>query len=325
MVAALADAPAVYRPSRYWQGVVARHAEVLHRDGLATFKQTLNTSYFGLGSRYFVRALPRLLYGLLRRPSLAPLRVQVRRCEPWDRRTDRLLAIAVALLFWRIHLEDPHRTLDWLREPSLGCPTLFRVGRHEVTQDLCHSVSELSFLRPHLPPAPAIAELGAGYGRLAYVILRALDGVRYHIVDIPPALYVSQSYLTAVLPELPVFRFRAFRSYDEVRDEMSKARLVFLEPQQLELLPADQFDAFITISSLDEMTWEQIRTYLSAIDRVCRGVFYTKQWERAKNPHDDFEVSEDSYPIPARWRTLRRRNALVPPRMFERIYACRGA
>ena len=41
-----------------------------------------------------------------------------------------------------------------------------------------------------------VIELGAGHGRVANVILHAVANVQVVIVDIPPALYVSQWYLS---------------------------------------------------------------------------------------------------------------------------------
>ena len=102
----------------------------------------------------------------------------------------------------------------------------------------------------HVPGCPAsFAELGAGYGRLGYVVLEALPESKYTILDIPPALYLSQRYLTAFFPERPAFRFRPFRSYEAIAEEFEAASLRFLAPHQLELLPAKSFDYFVNISS----------------------------------------------------------------------------
>lgn len=326
MMAELDQADDVHRPSAFWRRVAADHERMIVESGLDQLKQTLNNSYFQMGSRAYVRALPRLITSLLRRPSLAPFRVRTRRCEPYDIRTDAVLPLLIALYHHHLLGRDKERLLDRANEPELGCPTVFRVGRREFTQDLCHSFDELSFVRPHVlsGTGPAnVAELGAGYGRLAHLFLTMGHQVRYFIIDIPPTLFISQWYLTRALPGIPTFKFRPFSSYAEVASEFSVARLIFLQPHQAKLLPDDLFDAFITISSLAEMTSAQISAYFQLIDRTCRGVFYTKQWQRAHNPFDDVWTSEDDYPTPSRWRLLARRTALVPGRMFERIYGCR--
>jgi putative sugar O-methyltransferase len=111
--------------------------------------------------------------------------------------------------------QDPQRLLERIEEPELGNPFLVRYRGLRVSQDLCNSIHELySILGPDLSTpmrAPAFAELGAGYGRLGYVLMHAVPGASYTVIDIPPALYLSQRYLTTLFPDVPVFRFRPFR------------------------------------------------------------------------------------------------------------------
>jgi putative sugar O-methyltransferase len=327
MMEELESAPDVYRPSAFWRRVASDHERAISSSGLDHFKQTVNNSYFQMGSRAYLRAVPRLVLSWLRRPSFEPFRVETERCRPYDSRTDSFLPLLIALYQYHLLASDRERLLDRFQEPRIGCPTVFRAGGREFTQDLCHSFDERNFLRPHLPTADSrplnLAELGAGYGRLAHMHLSADQELRYVIIDIPPTLFVSQWYLTRALPDVPTFRFRPFQTYDSVATEIAAARLVFLQPHQAELLPDDSFDAFITVSSLAEMTAAQISTYIRLIDRTCKGVFYTKQWKHSHNPFDDVVTREDDYPTPPRWRLLARRTALVPGRMFERVYACR--
>lgn len=325
MLTALEGAPAVLRPSAFWARVVDQHASEIRTNGLKLFKQTLNNSYFQMGSRSYWRALPLLLRDWSARPSLAPLRPRVHRCKALDVRTDWLLPTAIGLLYWSLRADDRERLFGRVQEPDLGCPTRFVIGNVSVTQDLCHSIGEYYAFIPRMIQKPMrnVGELGAGYGRLGFLALAAREDVRYHVIDIPPALYVSQSYLSEVFPGLPIFRFTDFRRFEDVRAEMLRSRLVFLEPQQLSLLPDDYFDGFCTISSLAEMTGAQVEEYTRQIDRLCAGVFYTKQWEVAYNPFDQVTIREGDYPVPSRWTLLMRRNAIVPRRMFERVYQCR--
>ena len=142
-----------------------------------------------------------------------------------------------------------------------------------VSQDLYNSILELRAIDRfvHLAPnSSRVAELGAGYGRLAYVFLKSEMCKQYVIADIPPALYVSQRYLRVVFPELRFFRFRPFEDFSEVADEFESSKVCFLTPDQLERLPAKYFDLFITISSLQEMKME-LHPLASASDVLCLG------------------------------------------------------
>jgi hypothetical protein len=136
-------------------------------------------------------------------------------------------------------------------------------------------------------------------------------------------LYLSQRYLTTVFPDLPVFRFRPFRTYGEVAPEFETARLRFLAPHQLELLPEKSFDYFINISSLHEMTLAQVEQYFRLIDRQCRYRFYTKQWRVSRTPVNGCTLREHEYPVPARWHTVYHRRHPIQRMFFEALYDVR--
>ena len=170
------------------------------------------------------------------------------------------------------------------------------------------------------PNSSRVAELGAGYGRLAYVFLKSEMCKQYVIADIPPALYVSQRYLRVVFPELRFFRFRPFEDFSEVADEFESSKVCFLTPDQLEHLPAKYFDLFITISSLQEMKMELVSLYISLIDRLTGGYCYVKQWREWHNPVDDLTVGYRDYPIPLSWRRIFARRHAVQSGMFEALW-----
>lgn len=99
------------------------------------------------------------------------------------------------------------------------------------------------------------------------------------------SVHLSQLYIKEVLPDVSMLTFRPFGDYAQVADEMSRTRLVFLKPQQLELLPDDHIDLFMTVSTLQEMRPDQIAYSLIA-DRLCGGAFYTKQWRSSYSDLD---------------------------------------
>jgi putative sugar O-methyltransferase len=322
MLEALKDAPAVYRPSRFWESLGRRHLAFLGPAGeIGDFKRTLNTSYFQFGSIALRRALPVLLADWIRHPDRAVLTAEM------DPPTPRWVATALALYASAVRHRPFGDILDRVPEPALGRPIVLRYAGRTLTEDLCHSVEEFGSIMSGLPadmPVQSVIELGAGYGRLAYVFAMARPDFRYHIVDIPPALYVSQRYLTAVLPDAPAFTFRRFERFEDVADEMARARIVFLEPQQLELLPDGYADLFLTVSTLHEMRADQIAHYFALADRLCAGAFYSKQWRRFYNHLDEFTPTKEAYPIPNDWTLVFDRSPLVPRSFFETLYLCHG-
>jgi len=92
----------------------------------------------------------------------------------------------------------------------------------------------------------------------------------------------------------------------------------------MELLPKHQFNLFINISSLQEMTVEQIKHYFSLIDEYCNGYFYTKQWLRSKNPQDNLTISYKDYPVPSDWKLIFFQKHPIQTKFFEALYKIRG-
>lgn len=327
MFAALRRAAPIYQPSRFWEEWNASHLEILSSaDGYAHFKRSLNYQYFqfGLTSARF----PLLSLGLrwLRHPDTRVLRARFDGPTPaLPKKVDRLLLPIPLALYATAVLRLPHGdVLSTIAEPSVGDPVVIRFGDLRLTEDLCHSVEERGSILEGLAGRPlrSVLELGAGYGRLAYVFLRTQPGTRYTIVDIPPALYVSQRYLTDVLPDRRVFKFRPFADHAAVADEMAASDLVFLEPQQLELLPDRSFDLGATISTLHEMRPDQISHYIKQFNRLCDAV-YTKQWRRFHNRRDGVVISASDYPIPDGWRPVFHRSPMFPRTFFEALYLVR--
>jgi hypothetical protein len=53
---------------------------------------------------------------------------------------------------------------------------------------------------------------------------------RYFVFDIPPALYLSQWYLTTLFPERRAFEFRHFDTFEEIESELSRAEIASSPP-----------------------------------------------------------------------------------------------
>ena len=156
----------------------------------------------------------------LRRPSLMPLRTRLEEPITGLRTVDRGQAYALSSfaarrytffvgVLWDIAARgDDHGLTARLAEPTIGNPLRLRSGGRLISQDLANSIIEFTFAaRSGAVAASArIAELGAGYGRLAYVFAQARE-LTYCVFDIPPALAVSQWYLTATLGEARILPY----------------------------------------------------------------------------------------------------------------------
>jgi putative sugar O-methyltransferase len=317
----------IFLPSKFWEILNEKNIKQLEKDGIENLKQTVAQNYFtwviGRTDEQFrfllnetpVWSLPGILLG---RP-VANSDGRLSRKQRFE------LAIFTKMLWKFARRLDQEHLLETIGEPTVGNPFAIYYEGQLISQDLANSVLEYYAARTHFktPNTEPVTfcELGAGYGRTAYVFLNAFPKGKYVIVDIPPALYVSQKYLASVFANKKIFAFRCFDKYSEIEQEFQEADIVFLLPHQASLLPEKCVDLFLNISSLHEMTLPQIGAYFALIDKLTRGYFYSKQWKISKNPADGLVISEHDYPVPENWRKLFSRQVKVQTHFFEAMYA----
>lgn len=327
------------RPSEFWERLCELHSEhLLDEAAFARFKRTVNFFYFQFTpvgnhpdiyrhalKKFMRQPEPRVLTARMPDRS-API---VPEAPDFDRRwVAKRYAIYVAILYEIAQRRGAGKILAQLHEPALGRPLAVTYRGQSISQDLVNSALELGAVLDSLPealgPAPRVLEIGGGYGRLAWATMTAVPGVRYVLVDIPPALALAQRYLTAAFPDRPAFRFRPFEDPAEIEEELAASRIAFLTPDQLELIAPLQADVTMTVSSLHEMRPDQVRRYLELVDRHCRGVFFTKQWQTWHNPVDGVVMRRTGYPYPEGWVRLFDRDSPLHPLFFEALFDVRA-
>lgn len=353
-------APKLYRPSMFWENLNSAHIEHVKKHGLNNFKRSINRTYFHWGVSEFYHQLSPIFSGL-QKGNMLPLigskligrninytteerftKLVVRFLktsrlsflkipEGWlaplsilESATLLIYKIYVAYLYDYISLNDRFGLLRKLSEPSIGGPLAVRYRESIISQDLCNSVHEFYSITKEadVDKGLEIGEIGAGYGRLAYVFLKALRKSNYCIIDIPSALFISQEYLRKLFPKEKIFLFRPFTNFRKIEREFINARIKFLMPHQIKYLPKDYFDIMINISSLHEMRRDQISNYIKQEDRLTRGFVYLKLWKKSKAKDNNF-IREEEYQIPLGWRKIFYRTHPIQNLFFEALYGTR--
>jgi putative sugar O-methyltransferase len=312
-------------PSRYWEELNRKNLQQLADSKYDNFKRTLARNYF----TWIVNPLNKQIRFLMGEAgvwqSIAIVASAV--CSPrhdlMKRRHTIYYNMLTNLLWAYVEKNDANGLLDRLSEPKEGNPPQVMRNGRLISQDLANSLLEYeAILHPELDQQEVrtILELGPGYGRTAYVFLTLQPGCRYILVDIPPALYVAQRYLSSVFGERNIFEFRPFHDFAAVKREFEDAEVIFLTPNQIELLPDKSVDLFINISSLHEMRMDQIRYYFQEIERLTRRYFYFKQWQETTVPYENETIKEADYPVGKDWSLIYRRQCKVQSKFFEALY-----
>ena len=335
-------APAVDQPSAFWTAMGEVNERVLDWSGEANFKRTLNQNYFNFipiapddpRMARLRRLVPDFTQNTLDRyaiedpdrdpsswMSFYPNYYIFK--DPDGARKRELYREYLALMYEYALERDRSGLLATLDEPTLGNPIGVHRNGRLISQDLVNSVRErnsiIGAMEANTDAHFTLAELGAGYGRLGYVLLKTTK-CRYFVFDIPPALYVSQWYLTTLFPKRRAFRFRRFGAFEEIESELSQADIAFFTPNQLTKIPAGYFDLFANISSIHEMRRDQIKHYMDLMGRTTKSALYLKQQKDYVNPVDNLVIGRNDYPLPSGWAPSADRFDLINPGFFERIY-----
>jgi putative sugar O-methyltransferase len=125
----------------------------------------------------------------------------------------------------------------------------------------------------------AVVDLGAGWGRLGYVLKRVNPKCAYIICDLPESLLVSSSYLPRIMPHEIFYPYLENRGCKVFTREMLRREggVRFLGAQDLDRFEDKSIDFFINIASFQEITLAQVDEYFEIIDRKLSGTFYTLQ------------------------------------------------
>ncbi len=191
------------------------------------------------------------------------------------------------------------------------------VNGRRISADLLFSIYDfynLYELNPEVATEPLIVgDLGAGWGRLGYVLLQVNPRLRYVVFDIPESLLVSSVYLPHLLPELNCSAYAETRAMPALsrRDLMQKS-LWFLGSQDLAKLPANGVDLMVNIASFQEMDARQVDQYLAIFNEVAFGGHVY-----LRNDYLGASSRMDHYRVPEGWLRRFLRDSLFSPAVYE--------
>lgn len=341
MLAEIAEVDLPCSPRGFWRDAVQQHAGWLAQYGFERFKVTVNRYYFQFQpTRADDRQMRNLLAWWAPQSTGLPFELARQIPEGWTGTPDQaaIYGFFVGLLHERTRQIDQFALLPQLEEPRIGSPITWAVNGRFLSEDLLNSLREFYSLIAGLEaPAmldqqrkrPWFIEIGAGYGRFAWMARRTVNA-RYVIVDIPPALFVSQTYLKHCFPNASISEFKRGQTSQGISDALEESEFIFLTPNQIHLLPEQSIDFGIAISSLHEMRPEAIRYYMDQLERLVRYRVYLKQWHALYHKggtvllhpveNYDYVNRREDYTLGPRFSLAYDRTDAVDPWLFERLF-----
>jgi hypothetical protein len=154
--------------------------------------------------------------------------------DPDGARKRELYREYLALMYEYALQRDRSGLLATLDEPTLGNPIDVHRNGRLISQDLVNSVRErnsiIGAMEANTDAHFTLAELGAGYGRLGYVLLKTAK-CRYFVFDIPPGALCFAVVSDDSVSQTPRLSISPFRHVRRDRERVVPGRHRFLHPQ----------------------------------------------------------------------------------------------
>jgi putative sugar O-methyltransferase len=226
-----------------------------------------------------------------------------------------------------LEARDTWGLLQTLEEPDLGQNDTVLVRGRRVSMDLLQSIDELYRLVEVMglsrDDAVVFCEIGAGYGRLAHVVLSAMPNARYFIFDLPESLLLAQYYLTSLHPDAKALLYPESAEASDVKRAWGQARMAFGLPHQLKLLERGSVDAVVNIYSFMEMAPKQVAAYFDLIEALDPKVLFLKQHKHEVNLLERSLLTSKGYPVRPSWRLAHDGTSSLYENVFEAAYRIR--
>ena len=143
------------------------------------------------------------------------------------------------------------------------------------------------------------------------------------LLKIPPALHISQCNITNYFSGKNIFEYRPFSSFLEIKEEFDSADIVFITPEQLQLIPENSVHLSLAIDCLHEMKCDTVELFFSHFDRISKFLYFKcqiSQWAKTSKINLDM----DSYPVKSHWVDLSKEKCYIPNSYFHANYCMRS-
>jgi hypothetical protein len=173
--------------------------------------------------------------------------------------------------YWKTMTEDRFATHD-LSGPGVGNPfgvmvegSLIRTGS-EYQHYCAFRIGRLLS-----SGASIVAEIGGGFGGMAYYLLRDRAGTTYINFDVPESVALMSYYLMKAFPSL---KFLLYGEEELTEDAIARADVVLMPVFEMKKMPEKSVDVTFSSHAMSDLSHEALVEYLNNIARMTRGSFF---------------------------------------------------
>jgi len=112
-----------------------------------------------------------------------------------------------------------------------------------------------------------VAEIGGGFGGMAYYLLRDRADVTYFDFDVPESIALTSYYLLKAFPQLQI------RLFGESESKYCPADALLMPLSELSSMPASSVDIVFSSHVVSDLSKEALQHYLQIISKVTRDLF----------------------------------------------------
>tara|TARA_S200000501_G_C20858984_1_gene758882 strand:+ start:122 stop:1267 length:1146 start_codon:yes stop_codon:yes gene_type:complete len=142
---------------------------------------------------------------------------------------------------------------------------------------------------------PIICDLGGGYGKLGYFLIKNFEDSCFIDFDIPEVLVLAAYYLMSSFPNKKTLLFgeKEFEKKDSENFD-----LIFMPSAEITKMSENSVDLFVNKNSLGEMRSDTAKFYIEKIN-YCSKIFFHMNHNRIRNVFDNKDKSliSSEYPI----------------------------
>ena len=144
---------------------------------------------------------------------------------------------------------------------------------------------------------PVIADLGGGYGKLAYFTLRDLPDFSFVDFDLPEVLCLATYYLMKSFPSKQALLYGEAPYSEKSHGEYD---LIFMPSFKIEDVGSQSVDLFLNKNSLGEMSRESVENYVSHIGRATSRYFFHMNHDNYPNIYENGKLGllGSEFPVP---------------------------